>query len=93
MPIMAKGPGPGRITTMLPAFDGLYVQVEAPAGADTTGIPGGGPVVGWAVIDTPGHTGGARIDPVFLADGQAWTPDQYRATYGLLLEIRVERGR
>ncbi|MGW2594743.1 hypothetical protein ACWCXC_31375 [Streptomyces sp. NPDC001515] len=37
-------------------------------------------------------TGGARVEPVFLAAGRAWTPDQYRAAYGQALSVDVGRG-
>ncbi|MBL3664542.1 hypothetical protein JL475_00580 [Streptomyces sp. M2CJ-2] len=76
---------------MLPACDGLRVQVTAPAGTDTAGVPGGGVVVGWALVADTSAVGGARVEPVFLADGRAWTPDQYRATYGQQLRVQVGR--
>lgn len=81
----------GGIVGVLPAFAGLSVQVSAPQGADTAGIPPGGIVVGWVVVADTAATGGARVDPVFLADGRAWTPDQYRATFGQGLDVRVGR--
>ncbi|MFJ6559987.1 hypothetical protein ACIQMV_08900 [Streptomyces sp. NPDC091412] len=79
----------GPIHGMTPAAPGLTVQVTAPPGTDTTGVPAGGGVVAWALVADPGTAGGARVEPVFLADGRAWTPDQYRAAYGQRLEVRV----
>ncbi|MFE7233894.1 hypothetical protein ACFVAF_25155 [Streptomyces sp. NPDC057596] len=74
---------------MTPAAPGLTVEVKAPPGTDTTGVPAGGGVVGWILVDDASTPGGARVDPVFLAAGRAWTPDQYRAAYGQQLEVRV----
>ncbi|MET8113825.1 hypothetical protein [Streptomyces prasinus] len=93
MPIMTEATGAGGIVGTLPAFDGLRVQVTAPPGTDTTGVPGGGVVVGWVLVTDPDAAGGARIDPVFLTAGRAWTPDQYRATYGQRLGVQVGRER
>lgn len=89
MPILTQGPKPGGITGTLPAFAGLSVQVTAPAGTDTKGIPPGGAVIGWALVTDANAAGGTRIDPAFLADGRTWTPDQYRAAYGQQLGIAV----
>ncbi|MDR3081614.1 MAG: hypothetical protein LBV60_11935 [Streptomyces sp.] len=80
----------GNILSVLPATTGLTVLVSAPDGTDATGIPPGGDVVAWAQVADGGAAGGARVDPVFLAAGKTWTPDQYRATYGMQLEVRVE---
>ncbi|WP_254874922.1 MULTISPECIES: hypothetical protein [unclassified Streptomyces] len=77
---------------MVPAFDGLRVDVTAPAGADTAGVPGGGPVVGWVLVADEAAVGGTRVDPVFLAAGRAWTPDQFRAAHGQGLGVLVGRG-
>ncbi|MCX5144629.1 hypothetical protein [Streptomyces sp. NBC_00338] len=82
----------GSISGVLPAFDGLRADVTTPAGTDPGAAPGGGPVVGWALLDDPSVAGGARLEPVFLAAGRAWTPDQYRAVYGQQLSVRVGRG-
>lgn len=82
---------PGGIVGVLPAFDGLRADVTAPAGIDPGAAPGGGPVVGWVLLNDPGAPGGARLAPVFLAAGRAWTPDQYRAAYGQQLGVRVAR--
>lgn len=80
---------PGSISGVLPAFDGLRADVTAPAGTDPGAAPGGGPVVGWALLDDPASAGGVRLEPVFLAAGRAWTPDQYRAAYGRGLGVQV----
>jgi hypothetical protein len=37
----------------------------------------------------PAAVGGMRLDPVFLAAGRAWTPDQFRAVYGELIALEV----
>ncbi|MCZ4506934.1 hypothetical protein O3Q52_01660 [Streptomyces sp. ActVer] len=83
--------GSGGILGMLPALDGLRVQVAAPVDMDTTNIPPAGIVVGWVLVADVEAAGGARVDPVFLADGRAFTPDQYRAAYGQQLTVRVGR--
>jgi hypothetical protein len=46
-------------------------------------------VVAWATVADLDKAGGVRIDPVFLADGRTWTPDQFRAVYGVALELKV----
>lgn len=84
--------GADGIVGALPAVPGLVVQVTAPPGTEATGIPPGGMVVGWALVADEGAPGGARLDPLFLAAGRAWTPDQYRATYGQTLGVVVGRG-
>jgi hypothetical protein len=89
---MADGMPAGSIIGVLPAHEGLRVAVLAPAGADVSGIPSPGTAVGWVLVADPRLAGGARVDPVFLADGRTWTPDQYRATYGQALDIRIGRG-
>ncbi|MGW4822509.1 hypothetical protein ACWEP4_26835 [Streptomyces sp. NPDC004227] len=83
----------GPIHGMTPAAPGLTALVSAPPDTDTTGIPAGGGVVGWILVDDGAAVGGARVDPVFLAAGQAWTPDQYRAAYGQQLDVRVGAAR
>lgn len=90
MPAIA--PTPGVLTGMVAAVEGWAVEVTAPPSTDTSGIPGGGAVIGWALLADEGVAGGARVDPVFLAAGRAWTPDQYRAAYGEQLRFRVARG-
>lgn len=91
MPLMVV-PGAGGVLGMVPAFDGLRVDVTAPAGTDTAGVPGGGPVVGWVLVADEQAAGGARVDPAFLAAGRAWTPDQFRAAHGQGLGVLVGRG-
>lgn len=86
------GDEPGGIHGTLPAVPGLSVLVGAPPGTDVLGIPAGGMVVGWVLVADPAAVGGARVDPLFLADGRVWTPDQYRAAYGQTLSVRVGRG-
>lgn len=88
---MADAVRVGDIVGVLPASEGLRVQVAAPAGTDPSGIPPAGVVVGWVLVADGAAVGGARLDPVFLADGRAWTADQYRATYGQQLDVRVGR--
>lgn len=81
----------GSIVGVLPALPGLDVQVSAPTGTDVEGVPAAGALVGWVLVADPAAVGGARLDPVFLADGRAWTPDQYRAAFGEQLTVRVGR--
>jgi hypothetical protein len=49
-------------------------------------------VVAWATVTDPDQPGRVRVDPVFLADGRTWTPDQFRAVYGAQLELKVVPG-
>lgn len=79
----------GAVTGMIPAAPGFRVDVYAPSGTPTGAAPVPSAVVAWASIADSDQEGGVRLDPVFLADGRAWTPDQFRAAYGPLLEVRV----
>jgi hypothetical protein len=79
----------GSIVGVLPATAGLRADITAPAGVEVGDVPGGGVVVGWVLIADPSERGGARIDPVFLAAGRTWTPDQYRTAYGHGLGVQV----
>ncbi|MYS68956.1 hypothetical protein GTY88_00670 [Streptomyces sp. SID5926] len=83
----------GLIQGMIPALPGLRVDVTAPPGTLTEGVPGGGVLVSWVLVADDESTGGARVDPVFLSAGRAWTPDQFRATYGQQLGVQVGRER
>ncbi|WP_420032223.1 hypothetical protein ACN2WE_05015 [Streptomyces sp. cg28] len=80
----------GSIVGVLPAYSGLRVDVTVPAGVEVPEVPAGGVVVGWVLVADPGAVGGARVDPVFLAGGRPWTPDQYRAAYGTQLGVQVK---
>jgi hypothetical protein len=88
--LVAAGPySVGSVSGLVAAEAGWVVEVSAPPGADTAGVPPGGPVVGWALVADDAAPGGARVEPVFLAAGRAWTPDQYRAAYGQGFTVRV----
>ncbi|MEU0979013.1 hypothetical protein ABZ488_07320 [Streptomyces griseus] len=76
---------------MVPAFPGLRADVTAPPGSDTSAVPGGGVVVGWVLVADEQAVGGARVDPVFLAAGWTWTPDQFRREHGQHLGMVVGR--
>ncbi|WP_329390284.1 hypothetical protein [Streptomyces sp. NBC_01716] len=93
MPIIAGLQASGALAGMVPAFDGLRVQISAPVGTPADAAPPGGPVVGWVLVADPDAAGGQRVDPVFLAAGQAVTPDQYRAAYGPQFAVNVGRDR
>ncbi|MFJ8929223.1 hypothetical protein ACIRLA_21860 [Streptomyces sp. NPDC102364] len=79
----------GNIVGVLPDTAGLRADITAPAGAEVGQVPGGGVVVGWILVADSTEAGGARLDPVFLAAGRTWTPDQYRAAYGAQLGVQV----
>lgn len=78
----------GSVVGVLPAYAGLRADITAPAGTDPGSAPGGGAVVGWVLIADGAQAGGARVDPVFLAGGRTWTPDQYRVAYGPQLGVQ-----
>lgn len=82
---------PGTVVVMVPAFPGLRADVTAPPGSDTSAVPGGGVVVGWVLVADEQAVGGARVDPVFLAAGWTWTPDQFRREHGQHLGMVVGR--
>lgn len=75
MPLLAPVPAvpAGPITGVIPA---------APGCAATVG-PVSGPVVAWTLVADANAPGGARVDPVWISGGRAWTPDQYRAATGI----------
>lgn len=66
------------------------LRVLAYATADiAANVPSTGSVVAWAQVIDPDAAGGMRLDPVFLAAGRTWTPDQFRAAYGAPIELKV----
>lgn len=92
MPIMLGGVDAWpAVTGIVPAAPGFRVMVSAATREDAEGVPAASDVVGWATVVDGEAVGGLRVDPVFLADGRAWTPDQYRAAYGQALDVRVWR--
>lgn len=90
MPLIL-GRAAGDIVSLAAAEPGCRVEVAAPDGVDTSGVPAPSWIIGWVLVADETAAGGSRIDPVFLADGRAWTPDQYRATYGQQLTVQVGR--
>ena len=92
MPIMLGGVDAWpAVTGIVPAAPGFRVMVSAATREDAEGVPAASDVVGWATVADAGSPGGVRVDPVFLAGGRPWTPDQYRAAYGQTLDVRVGR--
>jgi len=81
MPIQAPTPvtpAAPAVVAFIAALPGVTVAVGGcPAGAPTSGL-----VVAWAQVSDAAAPGGVRLDPVFVATGRAWTPDQFRAIYG-----------
>jgi hypothetical protein len=71
MPLLATSPA-GPIAAVVPAAPGCTAAVG----------PVSGPVVAWALVTDVRVPGGARLDPVWVAGGRTWTPDQYRAATG-----------
>ncbi|MFF7335460.1 hypothetical protein [Streptomyces sp. NPDC008150] len=91
MPVLAKAEE-GAIEGLIPAGPGLRVTASVAQGADTSQIPVPGRVVAWAQVIAAAVPGGARIEPVFLADGRTWTPDQFLAAYGAGIRLSVAQG-
>ncbi|NEA52437.1 hypothetical protein [Streptomyces sp. SID10815] len=85
MPILVASAG--TVADVIPAAPGWRVDMYSPERVD--GVPVASAVVAWASIADPDEPGGVRLDPVFLAGGRAWTPDQFRAAYGQQLDVRV----
>ena len=88
MPILAATIPPplppqpaGPVLSLIPAQPGLL--------ATAASTPLAGPVVAWALIADSTAPGGSRIDPVLLAAGRTWTPDQIRAAYGAQATVSV----
>lgn len=87
MPILSGEAG--VITGVVAAVPGWQVDAYAPLGAGPGQIPAPSHVVAWALIDAGDVPGGGVVQPVFLAGGRTWTPDQYRAAYGETLDLVV----
>lgn len=87
MPLITANTPALPVVGIVAAPPGLHVDAYAPA--TTMGVPTPTTVVAWAMFVDPDCVGGMRLDPVFLAAGRAWTPDQFRAAYGLDIELRV----
>lgn len=88
MPLITEESAPALpVAGIVAAAPGLRVEASAPAAV--RGVPTPSTVVAWALFVDPASTGGMRLDPVFLAGGRAWTPDQFRAAYGASIEIKV----
>lgn len=79
----------GAINGVVAAQPGWRVEAYAPTGTDTSGMPAPSYVVAWAQIEDVTAPGGSVLQPVFVAGARTWTPDQYRAAYGALLELKV----
>jgi hypothetical protein len=93
MPIIteAVAAAPGGIAGIVSAPPGWRADAYPPQGAEVGDAPPPSLVVAWALVADESAPGGGRVDPVFVADGRAWTPDQYRAAYGQQLNVRVAR--
>jgi hypothetical protein len=89
MPMITQEPPAGVIAGLVSAPPGWRVDAYASRGVDVTGIPTPLSVVAWAQIEDTIAPGGARVEPVFVADGRTWTPDQFRAAYGEGLDLKV----
>ena len=88
MPLITAQSAPALpVAGIVAAPPGLHVDAYAPA--TTQGIPTPSTVVAWAMFIDPDAVGGMRLDPVFLAAGRAWTPDQFRAAYGDDIDLKV----
>jgi hypothetical protein len=88
MPLITEESAPVLpVAGIVAAPPGLHVDAYAPA--TTMGVPTPSTVVAWAMFVDPAAVGGMRLDPVFLAAGRAWTPDQFRAVYGELIALEV----
>lgn len=72
---------PGPVLALVQAAPGLH--------ATAAGTPLAGPVVAWALVADTTVPGDSRTDPVFLADGRTWSPDQVRAAYGAQTTVSV----
>jgi hypothetical protein len=89
MPLIVGAVTPGVITTVVSAAPGWKVDAYAPQGTDISSVPTPSHVVAWALLAAENAPGGAVVEPVFVAGGRTWTPDQFRATYGTDLELKV----
>jgi hypothetical protein len=82
MPLLgpsAAAPPVCPVTALVAAVPGYMVTAGAASG----------PVIAWAQVADPQVPGGVRIDPVWIAGGRTWTPDQYRAANGVQRAVTV----
>ncbi|HEX5566005.1 MAG TPA: hypothetical protein VFY14_03530 [Streptomyces sp.] len=100
MPIMVKAsdapenpppetPAVLPVAGFLPAVGGYRMELYGPPDMDQVGLAIPTDVVAWAQVEDPFVPGGCWLDPVFLASGKTWTPDQFRARFGVALELKV----
>lgn len=87
--MLLTSPGPPPISGLVSAQPGWRVDAFAPRGTDISGVPTPSHVVAWALLAYGSEPGGSRVEPVFVAGDRTWTPDQFRATYGAMLELHV----
>ena len=91
MPILVRDNKAAEVLSVIPASPGYRIEASMPADMDQRGVAVPTDVVGWAQIADPEAPGGCRVEPVFLANGRAWTPDQYWAKYGPQITLKVTR--
>ncbi|MFF9003675.1 hypothetical protein ACF1GW_38920 [Streptomyces achromogenes] len=89
MPLITQTAIVGTIRTVVPAAPGWRVAAYAPAGTDIGRVPTPTHVVAWALMEAATEPGGCITVPVFVAGVRTWTPDQFRAVYGAMLELHV----
>ena len=87
---MIQVPSPPRdIAGVVPAAPGWRVDAFAPRDTDISKVPAPSSVVAWVMLVDERSPGGAVVEPVFVAGDRTWTPDQFRAAYGQMLELKV----
>lgn len=89
MPLITPAAPSAAIRTVVPAAPGWRVDAYAPKGTDVSSVPTPSHVVAWALMESATEPGGSVVQPVFVAGERTWTPDQFRAVYGAVLDLKV----
>jgi hypothetical protein len=89
MPILINEPEHGAIVNLTAALPGWRVDAFAPRGSDTAGVPTPSHVVAWVLLADELAPGGGVLEPVFWAGERTWTPAQFRAAYGEMVDLKV----
>lgn len=82
-------PPTGILTGLVATAPGWKVDAYAPRGIDISGVPTPSHVVAWVLVADELEVGGSSVQPVFVAAGRTWTPEQFRSAYGSALDLKV----
>jgi hypothetical protein len=86
---------PGSITALSTATHHYKVRIERINGTSTEPL-GNHPIIAWAVVTLPREEYDDQtttvVDPVFLYEGKAYTPQQFVNDHGGMYKTEILRG-